>query len=74
MGHPDTIHVIDATSFETEEIIKSEDLGNYEQYIGVGALFFDPSGETLYAEYDGTIYEWVLQKNEPSPEWWIGEE
>ena len=68
--------MIDATSFETEEIIflKSEELENHARYIGVGALFFDPSGETLYAEYGGTIYEWVLRKNEPGPEWWIGEE
>ena len=68
--------MIDARSFETEEIIflKSEELENYKKSIGVGALFFDPSGETLYAEYGGTIYEWVLRKNEPGPEWWIGEE
>ena len=68
--------MIDATSFETEELIflKSEDLGNLERYIGVGALFFDPNGEILYVEYGGTIYEWVMRKNEPGPEWWIGEE
>ena len=68
--------MIDATSFETEEIIflKPEELKNYERYIGVGALFFDPSGETLYAEYGGTLYEWAMRKNEPGPEWWIGEE
>ena len=68
--------MIDATSFETEEIIflKSEEFDNREWYTGVGALFFDPSGETLYAEYGGTIYEWVMRKNEPGPEWWIGEE
>ena len=58
--------MIDATSFETEEtIFPTRNLG------GVGALFFDPSGETLYAESDGILYEWDLQKN---PEWWIGEE
>ena len=64
------------TSFETEEIIflESEEFKNHERYLGVGALFFDPSGETLYAQYGGTIYEWVLRKNEPGPEWWIGEE
>ena len=68
--------MIDATSFETEEIIfsKSEEFENHEWYTGVGALFFDPSGETLYAEYGGTLYEWVMRKNEPGPEWWIGEE
>ena len=36
-------------------------------------LFFDPGGGTLYAELDGTIYEWDLWKKEPGPEWWIGE-
>ena len=68
--------MIDATSFETEEIIflKSEELVYDNKYIGVGALFFDPSGESLYAEYGGTLYEWVMRKNEPGPEWWIGEE
>ena len=40
----------------------------------VGAVFFDPSGGTLYAELHGTIYAWDLRKNEPGPEWWIGEE
>ena len=68
--------MIDATSFETEEIIslKSEELKNYNQDMRVGALFFDPSGETLYAKCGGTIYEWAMRKNEPGPEWWIGEE
>ena len=68
--------MVDATSLETEEIIflKSEELGNHNKDMRVGALFFDPSGETLYAEYGGTIYEWVMRKNEPGPEWWIGEE
>ena len=42
-------------------------------YLEVGALFFDPSGRTLYAELNGTLYEWDVQKNEPGPEWWIGE-
>ena len=37
------------------------------------ALFFDPSGGTLYAELYGTLYEWDLQENEPGPGWWIGE-
>ena len=68
--------MIDATSLETEEIIflKSAEFKNHGWYTGVGALFFDPSGETLYAEYCGTLYEWVMRKNEPGPEWWIGEE
>ena len=59
-----------------EELIflKSKGLENRGRYMEVDALFFDPSGETLYAEYGGTIYEWVMRKNEPGPEWWIGEE
>ncbi|EDR00615.1 uncharacterized protein LACBIDRAFT_295708 [Laccaria bicolor S238N-H82] len=63
------IHVIDATSFEMEErlILKNEH-GDWS------SLFFDPCGGTLYAELHGTIYEWDLQKKEPGPEWWIGEE
>ena len=68
--------MIDATSFETEEILflKLEGLENSTRYLFDGALFFDPSGETLYAEYGGTLYEWAMRKNEPGPEWWIGEE
>ena len=68
--------MIDATSFETEEILflKLEGLENSTRYQIDSALFFDPSGETLYAEFGGTIFEWVMRKNEPGPEWWIGEE
>jgi hypothetical protein len=68
--------VIDATSFETEEILilPLEGLGKPGMRIAVDALFFDPSGATLYAEINGTLYEWDLQKNNPGPEWWIGEE
>ena len=40
----------------------------------MSAPFFDPSGRTLYAELEGTLYEWDLQKNKHGPEWWIGEE
>ena len=61
---------MDALSFETEEIV----LCKYENNVFVGALFFDPSERTLYAEHHGTLYEWDLRKNEPGPEWWIGEE
>ncbi|EDR04730.1 uncharacterized protein LACBIDRAFT_330332 [Laccaria bicolor S238N-H82] len=69
------IHVIDATSFETEEILllDLEELKEYDTDRGVGSLFFDPNGETLYAELAGTLYEWDLRKNEPGLEWWIGE-
>ena len=64
--------MIDATTFETEEILPLK-LERLRGHIGLGALFFDPSGGTMYAELDGTLYEWDLRKNEPSPEWWIGE-
>jgi hypothetical protein len=64
--------VINVTSFETEEILPLN-LENPGIYGGVGALFFDPNGGTLYAELYGTIYEWDLQKNKHGPEWWIGE-
>ena len=66
--------MIDATLFETEEILllKLERLGEAGMYMGVGALFFDPSGGTLYAELHGTLYEWDLQKSKNGPEWWIG--
>ena len=67
--------MINSTSLEMEEILllNSEELGKTGMYKGVGALFFDPSGGTLYAEIDGAIYEWDLQKNKHNPEWWIGE-
>ena len=61
------IHVIYATSSETEEMLhlKLEKLG---VDLGWGALFFDPSGGTLYAELDGILYEWDLRKNKHGPE------
>ena len=64
--------MIDATSFETEEILllKPEEP---IMYLEVGALFFDSSGGTLYTELNGTLYEWDLRKNQPGPKWWIGE-
>ena len=64
--------MIDATSFEKEEILTLK-LERLDSGIRVGALFFDPSGGTLYAELYGTLYEWDLQENEPGPGWWIGE-
>ena len=57
------------TLFETEERLFLK----YERGVVVG-LFFNPCEETLYAEQNRTIYKWDLQKNEPGPEWWIGEE
>ncbi|EDR00725.1 uncharacterized protein LACBIDRAFT_313184 [Laccaria bicolor S238N-H82] len=68
---PDIIRMIDATLFEMEETIT---LQRSKSYIRVGALFFDPSGGTLYAEQNGILYEWDLQNNKCGPEWWIGEE
>ena len=61
--------MIDATSFETEEILPLR-VNMFEE---ISALFFDSSGRTLYAQLMGTLYEWDLRKNEPGPEWWIGE-
>ena len=68
--------MIDATSFETEEtfLFEVDWFKNPGRPTVVHALFFDPSGETLYAEHNGTLYEWDLQKNKCDPEWWIGEE
>ena len=62
-------------SFETEEILllKLDWFKEHKVYIQESALFFDPSGGTLYAEHCGTLYEWDLRTNEPGPEWWIGE-
>ena len=57
-------------SFEREERLFLKMAGCYS----VGALFFDPSEGTLYAEHHETIYDWDLRKNEPGPKWWIGEE
>jgi len=67
--------VIEATSFEMEEILllNVEKLGKTPLSIGVGSLFFDPGGGTLYAELDGTLYMWDLQKNNHGCKWWIGE-
>ena len=61
--------MIDAASFETEERLVLKNESNRAV-----VLFFDPSGGTLYAKLEETIYEWDLRKNEPGPEWWIGEE
>ena len=63
-------------SFEMEEVLqfKLERLEKSGMWARVDALFFDPSGGTLYAALNGTLYEWDLQKNKCGPEWWIGEE
>ena len=66
--------MIDAVSFETEEILLLElERPKIFEYLKVQLLFFDPSGGTLYAELSGTLYEWDLQKNKNGPEWWIGD-
>ena len=64
--------MIDATSFETEEILPLKP-DQPATHIEVDSLFFDPRGATLYAEHGGVLYEWDLQKNKYAPEWWIGE-
>ena len=63
--------MVDATSFETEEIFLST--SEIPLYLEMCAPFFDPSGGTLYAERAGTLYKWDLHKNEHRAEWWIGE-
>ena len=37
-----------------------------------GSIFLDPdvNKETMYAEIDGTIYEFALQRNK-GREWWL---
>ena len=35
-------------------------------------LFFDPDGEIMYFEVNGSLYEWKLRGRE-GPEWWLGE-
>ena len=68
--------MIDATSFEMEEILllQTKGIKTPGMRLVLGGLFFDPSGGTLYAELNGTLDEWDLKRNEPGPEWWIGEE
>ena len=69
------IHVIDATSFETEEMsFETEEMLHLKlETLGVD-IGWEPSGGTLYADLDGILYEWDLRKNKHGPEWWIGEE
>ena len=65
--------MIDVTSLEMEEILKLDRFIKRGRVMRQFALFFDPSGGTLYAEHCGTLYKWDLQTNGPGPEWWIGE-
>ena len=67
--------MIDATSFETEEILllRLERPKKAGRYVGVSVPFFDPSGGTMYAGLNGTLYEWDLEQNKHGPEWWMGE-
>ena len=44
------------------------DRGNREE----NTLFFEPSGGSVYASLQGTLYKWNLQEN-TGPEWWLGE-
>ncbi|KIJ95325.1 hypothetical protein K443DRAFT_683104 [Laccaria amethystina LaAM-08-1] len=67
------IHLVDATSFETEETLCLPTTNNiYGGNRGTNTLFFEPSGGSMYASLEGTLYEWNLRKN-TSPEWWLGE-
>jgi len=63
-----TIHLIDATSFETEETLCLPAADSLNE-----ALFFEPSGGSMYAFLGESLYEWDLRKN-PGPEWWLGDE
>jgi hypothetical protein len=70
---PKIIHLIDATSFETEETFCLPTTKNfYGGNRGETTLFFEPSGGSMYASLEGTLYEWNLRKNF-GPEWWLGE-
>ena len=73
---PKIVHVIDATSFEMDETLYLPSKYNIDRgTLGTNSLFFDPSGRSMYAELDGALYEWTLQRNRhEGPEWWLGEE
>ena len=73
---PKIVHVIDAKSFEMDETLYLPSKYNIDRgTLGTNSLFFDPSGRSMYAELDGALYEWVLQRNRnEGPEWWLGEE
>ena len=62
--------MIDATSFETQlqETLCLPATNNFKE-----ALFFEPSGGSMYAVLGKTLYEWDLRKN-PGPKWWLGDE
>jgi len=68
------IHLIDAISFETEETLCLPEISHasYIAYRGRNTLFFEPSGGSMYASLEGTLYEWNLREN-IGPEWWLGE-
>lgn len=69
------IHIIDATSFDTEETLCLPIIWPRESKFPkrLSSLYFDPSGECMYTEQSGTLYEWTLRKKE-GPKWWLGEE
>ena len=70
------IHLIDSTSFEIEETIdlKLALIPNSNRSFHESIIFFDPNGEMMYVECDGTLYEWKLRAREEDREWWLGEE
>ena len=76
------IRLIDSTLFEIEETLdlavrkpslitkSSRRLMALER----SNIFFDPEGEMMYVEQNGSLYEWKLRASEEGPEWWLGEE
>ena len=80
----DTIRIclIDSTSFGIQEtfdfklaltsLTKTNRRSRWFQEASI--VFFDPNGEMMYVEYNGTLYEWKLRVREQGPEWWLGEE
>ena len=70
------IHLIDSTSFEIEETLDFK-LGPTSKanrrFVEWSIVFFDPDGEMMYVEHDGSLYEWKLRAREVGLEWWLGE-
>ena len=73
------IRLIDSTSFEIEEtldfklpLIPKLNRGWLPPSPERSNVFFDPDGEMMYAENNGTLYEWKLRARE-GPEWWLSE-
>lgn len=64
------MHIVDAQTFETEEIVRVPGLSpaagtslggsRYDSEVDLAGLCFDPSGEYLYAGSTESILEWKL--------------